>query len=262
MNDIFEGSSYRSLPAPGTIIPLSEGAFTIDKTKLFVPFNQAEDNLQDRPVGSLLVEIQPFVVITSTDVLLLDTGLGFNDQAGGKMQLHSNLEKAGIRPEQVTKVLQSHLHKDHAGGISMENDRSRLSLPNAIYYIQKRELQFALEKGLPSFIPEELQALDRHPQVQFLDSDEGMIGDNISFQVTGGHSPYHQAFWIKENGKTIFFGGDVAPQLQQMKIRYKTKYDYDPDKALQLRRMWWEQGHNENWTFLFYHDIKTPVAKS
>ena len=58
------------------IIPLSEGSFTIDKTKLFVPFNTAMDDLQQRPIGSLLVEVQPFVVITSEDILLLDTGLG------------------------------------------------------------------------------------------------------------------------------------------------------------------------------------------
>ena len=77
------------------IIPLSEGSFTIDKTKLFVPFDDSEHELTDRPTGSLLVEIQPFVIRTSKDVLLLDTGLGFNDSAHGKMQLHYNLEKAG-----------------------------------------------------------------------------------------------------------------------------------------------------------------------
>ena len=59
------------------IIPLSEGSFTIDKTKLFVPFDEQSHQLKDRPAGSLLVEIQPFVVITSRDILLLDTGLGF-----------------------------------------------------------------------------------------------------------------------------------------------------------------------------------------
>ena len=69
-----------------TIIPLSEGSFTIDKTKLFVPFDEDTDDLQKRPVGSLLVEVQPFVVVTSEDVLLLDTGLGF--EKDGVMQLH------------------------------------------------------------------------------------------------------------------------------------------------------------------------------
>src|SRR5437763_10873107 len=91
------------------IVPLSEGAFTIDKTKLFVPFDETKDELQDRPVGSLLVEIQPFVVITSKEIILCDTGLGFGD-ADGTMQLHTNLSRAGINPSQVTKVLLSHLH--------------------------------------------------------------------------------------------------------------------------------------------------------
>src|SRR5579875_974660 len=106
------------------VIPLSEGSFTIDKTKLFVPFDVENDVLNERPVGSLLVEIQPFVVITSKDILLLDTGLGFSDEGQHKMQLHCNLEKAGIKPEQITKVLMSHLHKDHAGGVSLENNHN------------------------------------------------------------------------------------------------------------------------------------------
>ena len=92
------------------IIPLSEGTFTIDKTKLFVPFDEDKDSLQERTAGSLLVEIQPFVVITSKDILLLDTGLGF--EKNGTLQLHQNLMDAGINPSEVTKVLLSHLHKD------------------------------------------------------------------------------------------------------------------------------------------------------
>jgi glyoxylase-like metal-dependent hydrolase (beta-lactamase superfamily II) len=238
------------------IIPLSEGSFTIDKTKLFVPFDEGNDDLQQRPAGSLLVEIQPFVVITSKDILLLDTGLGF--EASGRMQLHSNLERMGIRKEQVTKVLMSHLHKDHAGGVALNNELHTLSFPNAVYYIQRKELDSAILQGFPSFIPEELQALANSPQVHFLTEKEGMIDGYISYRHTGAHSEHHQVFWIREAAETIFFGGDDAPQLQQMKIRYKTKYDFDPQKAMMLREEWWEQGNREGWNFLFYHDIKTP----
>src|SRR5688500_14107765 len=60
-----------------TIIPLSEGSFTIDKTKLFVPYDETQHELQERPTGSLLVEVQPFVVVTPKDILLFDPGLGF-----------------------------------------------------------------------------------------------------------------------------------------------------------------------------------------
>jgi len=241
-----------------TIIPLSEGTFTIDKTKFFVPFDELTQNLQARPVGSLLVEIQPFVVITSRDILLLDTGLGFADNEG-KMQLHKNLSLAGINTADITKVLMTHLHKDHAGAVSEVKDRSKLCIPNANYYVQKRELDFALEKGLPSFIPEELNALKNAKQVIWLSGDEGLIDDYIQYKVTGAHSPLHQVFWIKENDETIFFGGDDAPQLQQMKHGFSAKYDFDGKKAMELRREWWEKGEKEKWTFLFYHDVKNPV---
>ena len=240
-----------------TIIPLSEGTFTIDKTKLFVPFDQDKDELQARSAGSLLVEIQPFVVITSKDILLLDMGLGFSQN--GKMQLHQNIMNAGINPSEITKVLLTHLHKDHAGGVSEYNDHNKLSFPNAVYYLQERELNFAFEKGIPSFVPEELMALKNSGQAVLLNNDEGSIDDYITYQLTGAHSPYHQVFRIKEENKTIFFGGDDAPQLQQMKHRFVAKYDFDGRKAMELRRSWWEQGRQEKWTFLFYHDVKNPM---
>jgi glyoxylase-like metal-dependent hydrolase (beta-lactamase superfamily II) len=242
------------------IIPLSEGTFTIDKTKLFIPFDGQTHDLQSRPAGSLLVEIQPFVVVTANDILLLDTGLGFADEQG-KMQLHKNLADAGIDPADITKVLMTHLHKDHAGGVSMDKQRDQLSFPGATYYIQEREYDFAIEKGIPSFIPEELKALQTAKEVVWLKNDEGSIDEYINYKVTGAHSPFHQVFWIKENEEIIFFGGDDAPQLQQMKHRFVAKYDHDGKKAMELRREWWEQGAKENWTFLFYHDVKSPACK-
>lgn len=243
------------------IIPLSEGTFTIDQTKLFVPFNKEEDELHERSKGSLLVEIQPFLVITSKDILLLDTGLGF--EKNGKLQVHQNLIANGINPSEVTKVLLTHLHKDHAGGATEEDlDHSHsLSFPNAKYYLQKREFDFAFEKGFPSFITEELESLKNSNQVEWLIADSGSIEQNIQFEVTGAHSPFHQVFWIYDEQEKIFFGGDDAPQLQQMKHRFVAKYDFNGKKAMELRRQWWEQGKKEHWTFLFYHDVKNPIVK-
>lgn len=242
------------------IIPLSEGTFTIDKTKLFVPFDDTTDSMQSRPSGSLLVEIQPFVVVTSKDILLLDAGLGF--EKNGTMQLHQNLMDAGINPSEVTKVLMSHLHKDHAGGVGQEREGlgGRLSLPNATYYVQRSELAFAFEKGFPSYIPEELVCLQNSEQVTLLE-DNGVLDGYIHYEITGAHSPQHQVFWIKEDGETIFFGGDDAPQLQQMKHRFAAKYDFDGKRAMELRQEWWRKGEEEKWTFLFYHDVKNPVWK-
>jgi glyoxylase-like metal-dependent hydrolase (beta-lactamase superfamily II) len=243
------------------VIPLSEGAFTIDKTKVFVPFDTEKDDLQQRAIGSLLVEVQPFVVITNNDVLLIDTGLGFSKN--GELQLHGNLKAAGIPPERVTKVLMSHLHKDHAGGVSQRDRIGNYSLafPTATYYVQKQEFDFAMETGFPSYMSEEIAVLHNHPQVQWLNGN-GTIDGYIQHEITAAHSPFHQVFWIRENNETIFFGGDDAPQQQQMKSKFVAKYDYDGKKCMELRQQWWQQGNTQGWKFLFYHDIKTPVYPS
>ncbi|MBS1510848.1 MAG: MBL fold metallo-hydrolase [Bacteroidetes bacterium] len=243
------------------IIPLSEGAFTIDGTKKFIPFNKEQDDLQQRPVGSLLVEIQPFAVITAKDILVIDTGLGFTNK-DGSLQIHQHLVDNGINPLDVTKVLLSHLHKDHSGGISKEDHllhHKFISFPNATYYVNKDEFNDAMKKGKPSYTPEEFEILGETDRVVFTHGD-GWIDDYIRYEVTGAHSPFHQVFWIEEDGQKIFFGGDVAPQLQQMKSRFIAKYDYDGKKCMELRQQWWQQGQEEHWTFLFYHDIKTPVV--
>lgn len=244
------------------IIPLSEGAFTIDKTKKFIPFNKDEDNLQQRAIGSLLVEVQPFCIVTKKDVIVIDAGLGFSNKEG-HLQIHQNLLNNDINPLDVTKVLLSHLHKDHSGAISIRDKilhQHFLSFPNATYYVNKEELAFGLDKNNTSYVQEDFELLSSVDKVVFTEGN-GVIDGYIKYEVTGAHCPFHQVFWIVEDGKKIFFGGDVAPQLQQMKSRFIAKYDFDGKKCMELRQQWWQTGQEEKWIFLFYHDIKTPVVE-
>jgi glyoxylase-like metal-dependent hydrolase (beta-lactamase superfamily II) len=241
--------------------PLSEGSFTIDHTKVFVPFNSANEQLQDRPKGSLLVEIQPFVVVTNHDIILLDTGLGYFSNTG-ILQIHDHLMKIGIDPSSVTKVFMSHLHKDHAGGISYIHPIHKerfISFPYAKYYIQKREFELAMSGTSPSYLAEQVQILEDFSGVVWLEEEEGIIDHLIHYKITAGHSKYHQVAWIKENNKILFFGGDEAPQLQQMKSKFVAKYDLDGKRAMEWRQQWWQEGLIENWTFAFYHDIQYPT---
>ena len=247
-----------------TIIPLSEGSFTIDKTKQFIPFDTATEELNSRPTGSLLVEIQPFAVITSRDIILIDTGLGYN-LPDGTPQLHHNLMKAGINPSQVTKVLMSHLHKDHAGGITTKNSFTAeqfIAFPYATYYVQQREFDYAKTIGTLSYTLSDFALLEEFSRVEWLEDDMGYIDNYIRYELTGAHSKFHQVFSIEDEGEIAFFGGDDAPQLQQMKSRVVAKYDFDGKKCMELRRQWWEEGNKQGRSFLFYHDISAPVYKN
>ena len=243
------------------IYPLSEGSFTIDQTKVFIPFNTSMEDLQSRSKGSLLVEIQPFVVVTENDIILFDTGLGYFNNSG-QLQLHENLMNIGIDPSSVTKVFMSHLHKDHAGGLSymhpIYNERF-ISFPYAKYYIQKREFELAISGQNSSYLAEQVSMLEQLSGVVWLTEDEGIIDNLIQYQLTGGHSLFHQVAWIREQNTTFFYGGDEAPQLQQMKSKFVAKYDLDGKKAMEWRQLWWEQGKKDHWTFAFYHDITYPT---
>ena len=240
------------------IFPLSEGSFTIDASKVFVPFDANNDQLQDRPKGSLLVEIQPFLVVTKKDIILFDTGLGY--AKNGVLQLFENLAAVGIASTDVTKVLMSHLHRDHAGGLIVQDTYTKspyLTFPHAQYYINALELSFAVSGKSSSYDATYFSFLANNEKVELL-NERGYIDEYIQYEMSGGHSPHHQVFWIHENDEIVFFGGDEAPQIQQMRTRFVAKYDADGKRAMELRQQWWQEGEREHWTFLFYHDIKTP----
>lgn len=244
------------------VYPLSEGTFTIGHDKIFVPFDETEHVLEDRPIGSLLVEIQPFLIDTGKDLMVLDTGLGFSNQEG-ELQIHANIRQHGYEPEDVTKVLLSHLHKDHASGAIYTDayGQSHPTFPQAQYCIYRPEARFAVAKGAPSYTPDDVAHLLGLENILWLDGESGDIDGYIHFTHSGGHCPEHIVYLIDDGTEKIFFGGDEAPQYKQVKTKYIAKYDYDGRKAMELREQYANQGRAENWSLLFYHDVKTPISK-
>ncbi len=242
------------------IIPLSEGTFTVDDSKKFIPFDLSKDHLKDRP-SSLLVDIVPFLVRTDNDLIVIDPGLGMQS-AGGDFMIIENIQRAGFAAEDVSMVLLSHLHKDHTGGICYGNDPAfNLMFPKATYYCQQQELDYAFFFFFsPSFVQAKLRFLKDTPQLSLLKGD-GKINEAISFEISGGHTPFHQVFTIKTKGTTCFFGGDVLPQPKQLQIRFNAKYDYDGKAAAEKRIEYGNRAAKEDYTCLFFHSAHMPMAK-
>ena len=117
---------------------LFEGTYSVDATKKFIPFDSAIHSFKDRP-ASLFINVQPFLVELKNDLILFDTGLGFSDDHG-ELILHKNIRNAGFDPTDVTKVLMSHLHYDHSGGLVVErNGKLEPSFPGAEHVINRQE---------------------------------------------------------------------------------------------------------------------------
>lgn len=243
------------------IYPLSEGEFTIGADKIFVPFDAQKDVLEQRPRGSLLVEVQPFLIEIGGKLLLLDAGLGFQN-AQGMLQIHENLARLGYYPQDVTHVLMSHLHKDHAGGLLRRHTDGLVeaAFPNALHCIYKPEWDFAHATGAPSYDLSDFEGLDKLVRMLWLEGENGVVEEAFFWEHSGAHCPQHIVWKMKNGPEIAFFGGDEAPQLKQMKMRYTARYDFDGAKAMKLREEYGERGREEGWNFLFYHDIASAVA--
>lgn len=239
------------------IIPLREGLFWASKTKEFTLVDSA---LVGEP-GALKMAICPFLIQLPDDLVLVDAGLGF--ERNGKPILISLLQDAGYEPEQITKVLLSHLHKDHTDGLGfLEDGHFETYFPKAKLFLQQREMDYALSQPEnPSFNLQTIKALQQLSNVHYMNADQGKIGNYITFEVTGGHSPFHQVFWFRNDDQIAFYGGDNLPQESYLKYHIAYKTDYDGKKAMALRQKWEQQAREENWKILLYHDLEKPIVE-
>ena len=240
------------------VYTLHEGSYSVDATKKFIPFDPAIHSPKDRP-ASLFIHVQPFLVKLKNSLVLFDTGLGYSNDKG-ELHLHENIKKAGFRPEDVDMVLMSHLHFDHSGGmVHHVNDKMELSFPDATYVIQQGEWESAFTSSSSSYHTEIFDYLQRNAQLKFIEGS-GKLTDEISYELTGAHCPFHQVFLINDGEDKVFFGGDVLPEPEELIRKFIAKYDFDGRKAMELREEFGQKAAAEKWKCLFYHSKSKSQA--
>lgn len=240
------------------VFTLSEGSYSVDASKKFIPFDPAIHSPKDRP-ASLFIHVQPFLVKLENSLILLDTGLGYSNEQG-QLHLHENIRKAGFEPEDVALVLMSHLHFDHSGGmVHHYNGKMELSFPNATYVMQRGEWETAFSSKSSSYHTDIFDFIQRNAQIHLVE-DSGQLTNEIAYELTGAHCPYHQVFLIEQGGDKVFFGGDVLPEPEELIRKFVAKYDYDGRKAMELRDEFGRKAAAEKWKCLFYHSKSKKQA--
>lgn len=232
--------------------PIKLGNFKVDAQKNF-------QFLTQEPTTSIKMGIQPFVVLSKNDVILVDAGISCCESMNQLLLLE--LENQGVYPEQFTKIVLSHMHKDHIEGLAYElNGEWIQNFPDAMIYLQKREFEYALSQSESySYNQSLLNAMKNWENIVWLTADRGQISEEITYLVTGGHSPFHQVFWFKESDEVYFYGGDNLPTLGYLKTHIAYKTDYDGKKAREWRKEWEQLISKENWKVMFYHDLKESI---
>jgi glyoxylase-like metal-dependent hydrolase (beta-lactamase superfamily II) len=241
------------------IFALGEGSYSVDSTKKFIPFDPQTDQTKDRP-GSLFIHVNPFLVKTSSDLILFDSGLGYKDTRD-ELYLHQHIRNAGFDPDEVTLVLMSHLHYDHSGGLVVEqNGKLTPAFPEAEHVVQDGEWQTALSGKSSSYHRDIFEALQNKVKLT-LTNGSGELKAGIKYELSGGHCQFHQVFWLEDKGEKCFYGGDELPEPEQLLRKFMAKYDFDGRKAMQLREEYGLKAAAEGWTCLFYHAKTNPAAR-
>jgi glyoxylase-like metal-dependent hydrolase (beta-lactamase superfamily II) len=238
------------------IHPLPEGRFTVGADKRFVPHDA-----RDLPKGTLFVSVTPFLVVTPSDVVLIDTGLG--DYATGRDTtfLLDGLRRAGYEREDVTRVILSHLHFDHCGGAVIDAGGHDIpTFPHAAYFLQRGE---AASEGYRDVSAEArdrvIHTLEAAGQLELLDGRAGLT-PSIEVEETGGHTAHHQIVRLHSGGLTAIFGGDVLAAPSQATRSFRAKYDVDPRRSQAERKRLVREAAENGHLLLFYHSTSQPYG--
>ena len=164
--------------------------------------------------GMIDINFGTFLVRSSGRTVLIDTGAGTKVPAMPGGRLLTNLERLGVRPDDVDIVVNTHLHVDHVGWNCTERDGKFVpTFPNAEYWIARDEWDYWTE---PQIVAEEaphlttdVLPLKDSPQLHLADG-EAAITPELSLLPTPGHTPGHRSIAVASAGERAIILGDIA----------------------------------------------------
>ena len=202
-------------------------------------------------------------------LVLIDTGIGNKenekfrdiygvDNAGknGRTRLEDALADLGHRPEDITWVINTHLHFDHAGGNTTPEG---LAFPRAQYVVQRRELEFARhtnERTAGSYLAHNFERVP----FKLIDGETEVL-PGIRAIPTPGHVPYHQSLLVESGGEKACFIADLVPTSAHLPLPWIMGYDLEPLVTLETRRRIYQRAEAEGWLFVFEHDPKVVSGR-
>jgi glyoxylase-like metal-dependent hydrolase (beta-lactamase superfamily II) len=260
----------------------TDGTYKLDGGAMFgvVPKPLWEKRAAADDQNRILLGLNTVVVRTGKQTVLIETGVG-NKQPAKMREIHCNQEllpqslaAAGIRPEEVDVVINTHLHFDHCGwNTTLHADGSVTpTFPNARYFAHRGEVEHGrlqLDRDRVSYLAPNYEPLIDSGQMTLLDTDgisaDPTICPGISVELFPGHTAQLMAVHIesKSAGGAVqhaCYISDLIPTSAHLDPTWVMGYDLDPVECIAQRKRFYERAIPENWLVLFTHDHLRPMA--
>ena len=245
----------------------------------------------------ILIGLNTVVVRTGSAVVVIETGLG-NKQTEKMRAIHGNQEllmesfaAAGVKLDEVTHVINTHLHFDHCGWNTTlgADGASRPTFPNARYFAAAGELahgRLQLERDRVSYLGPNYDPLIASGQMTLIDPgglggftpDDARLGGPVELppvriqtaaeivpgvwvEAFPGHTAAMLGVHLESRGEHACYIGDLIPTHHHLDPTWVMGYDLDPLTCIQQRKRFLQRAIAEQWLVLFTHDHAMPAAR-
>jgi glyoxylase-like metal-dependent hydrolase (beta-lactamase superfamily II) len=240
---------------------LDGGAFfgVVPKTLWSKKLPANENNLVPSGLNSVLVR-------NGDHTILIETGAGnklpkkMAEIYGQPAKLLENLHSAGVAPEDIDIVINSHLHFDHCGWNTVrKGDTIKATFPKAKYFVQEGEWKHAHQNQRDgvSYLSENYDPLVESGQMRLLSGDQE-IAPGVSGEVFAGHTRDMQAIVIQSGGKTACYISDLIPTSAHLDLNWVMGFDLYPLETIESRKRFYARAIPEEWLVMFTHDPHVP----
>ncbi len=193
------------------------------------------------PHDKSLTFYTPVLVNTGDERILFDTGTS-------PAAITAVLESAGYKAEHITKVVLTHMHGDHIGGLSTGTTNT---FSNATYVTGAIEYNYWAKTGNPAF-EEKVRPL--HEKFTFIkDGDQAASG--ITAMLAAGHTPGHMIYILESEGKKLVLVADTANHYiwSLENPDWEVRFDMNKVEAAETRKKVFGMLAAERLPFIGYH---------
>ena len=261
-----------------TIEQLSEGFFELFEDGTFQKMESSRlDNLKDDPnIGKFTsaIGIDPLLIQKGGKNILVDPGLGWGLDSGSQYKKASNvvtnLDIFDLSPRDIHYVILTHLHFDHAAGISRvsEDLKTEPTFPNAEYILHRDEWDYALSQidrdiKLPGagYKLDEIYKLIAQQRFRFVDKEIYEPVEGVFAIKTGGHTPGHMIVKLKDGENSAYFMGDLVPTEYHLNHYSMRNVDIEPLQSKKAKTLLLKQALKEKAVMFFYHSLFKKSGK-
>ncbi len=226
------------------------------------------DELNRLPLG-----FNCYIIETGDHTILLDTGGGGKMEARQRQRMKLPAEAtplpqviadAGIDPERIDIVVNSHLHWDHCGwNTILRGGVAEPAFPRATYFTQRAEWRHAHRRHPRddvAYIDANYDPLVDAGGMRLLDGDAEIV-PGIKLCIAPGHTPDMMVILAESDGRTFCFFTDLVPTAAHVTPTWVAAFDLDPVQSIDSKLHWLSAAARNEWVCAFAHEPNMAFAR-